>query len=373
MHSVRCSPSISSSPYLCRWGILATGAIAKVFTKDLLVDPSSRQAGDIQHKVVAVASSSSVERAREFIGAVPQLAEQAPTAYGSYEELVKDSNVEIIYISTPHAFHYRDVMLCLNHGKHVLCEKPFTINAKQAERIFAVAKEKNLFVMEAVWTRFFPIVKTIQDLVHNKQVLGKIRRVQSDLSTYFAPDPKHRLYAPELGGGALLDLGIYALTWQSLILHRHPENHGKMPRIVSSMIKTSSTQVDESTTVLLSFDDLGAQGVATCSMTFGLSEPAVTISGEKGDLTIRRDPFRPESFTLLQKDQSGQYSEARIKEFAIPGQGMFWEADACARALRDGKLEDETCSHADTLFTMRVMDAAREQGGFAYPSPLEDL
>ncbi|CAD6885627.1 unnamed protein product [Tilletia controversa] len=364
------SSSGSRSPYVCRWGILATGGIAKVFSKDLLVDPASRKVDDVSHKVVAVASSSSIDRAKSFIEDAG-LTQHAPTAYGTYEDMVQDSNVNIVYVATPHAFHYRDVMLCLNHNKHVLCEKPFTINAKQAERIFSVAKEKKLFVMEAVWTRFFPIISEIQDLVHRKQVLGKIRRVQSDLSCYFAPDPKHRLFAPELGGGALLDLGIYALTWQSLILHRHPENQGRAPRVSSSMIKTSLTKVDETTAILLNFDELGAQGVATCSMTYNLSEPAVTISGEKGDLIIRRDPYRPQTYTLLQKDKDGIYTEARTKEFKIPGNGMFWEADACARALRDKQLEAPQCSHEDTLFTMRVMDQARAQGDLVYPESLE--
>ncbi|KAE8259059.1 hypothetical protein A4X13_0g1276 [Tilletia indica] len=364
--------SKSSSPYVCRWGILATGSIAKVFSKDLLVDPSSRDVADVSHKIVAVASSSSVDRAQAFIKDIG-LEQQAPTAYGSYEEIVQDSNVDIVYVATPHAFHYRDVMLCLKHNKHVLCEKPFTINEKQAQRIFSVAKEKKLFVMEAVWTRFFPIVAEIQDLVHKQHVLGKIRRVQSDLSVYFAPDPKHRVFAPELGGGALLDLGIYALTWQSLILHRHPENRGSVPRISSSMIKTPLTNVDETTSIVLSFDELGAQGIATCSMAYNQSEPAVTISGEKGDLTIRRDLFRPLTFTLLQKDKDGKYTEARTKQFEVPGNGngTFWEADACARTLRDNQLEAAQCSHEDTLFTMRVMDAARAEGDFRYPESLE--
>ncbi|KAK0543448.1 hypothetical protein OC846_006411 [Tilletia horrida] len=353
-------------------GILATGGIAKVFTTDLIANPTTRNVSDVVHTVVGVASSTSADRAASFIKEVG-LDSQRTVAYGTYEEMCKNPDIDIVYVATPHAFHYRDVLLCLNHGKHVCCEKPFTINAKQAERLFDLAKQKNLLLMEAVWTRFFPIVAEILDLVHHKQALGKIRRVQSDLSSYFAPDPRHRLYAPELGGGALLDLGIYALTWQSLILHRHPENHNKAPRVSSSVVKTDLTNVDESTSMILSFDELGAQGIATCSMKVNSAEPVVTIIGEKGDLTIRRDPYRPETYTILQKNSDGVYVEARTKQVKIPGQGMFYEADACARAVRDGKLEVEQCKHADTLFTMRVMDQARAEAGFVYPSPLEDL
>ncbi|KAK0522615.1 hypothetical protein OC834_006214 [Tilletia horrida] len=365
--------SSSASLFTCRWGILATGGIAKVFCADLLAPVEARSVQDVRHQVKAVASSSSSQKAQAFIDAVDGLAAHMPKAYGSYAEMVADPNVDIVYVATPHAFHYRDVILCLEHGKHVLCEKPFTINGKQAERIFSVAKEKNLFVMEAVWTRFFPLVAELQDLVHMQKILGKVRRVQSDLSCYFPPDPKHRLYAPELGGGALLDLGIYALTWQSLFLHRHPDNKAAQPRISSSMIRTKLTDVDEATSIVLSFDELGAQGGASCSMMYNQPEPAVTISGEKGDITIQRDPFRPRAYTLHTKDKDGKYIDSRTKEFDIPGNGMFWEADVCARALRDGKLEAEQCAHADTLFTMRVMDEARAQGRFRYPESLEAL
>lgn len=209
--------------YNCKWGILATGGIAEKFAKDLLLDPSTRQVSDVKHSVVAAASSTSADRAQEFLKQIGHPNPSEAKAYGSYEELVKDADIEIIYIATPHSHHYENTLLALEHGKHVCCEKPFTINAKQTEHLIKVAKSKNLFLMEAVWIRFFPIVLEIQQLIHKERVLGKVHRVFSDLSMTFTPDPKHRLFNPDLGGGALLDLGIYPLTWQMITLFQDPE------------------------------------------------------------------------------------------------------------------------------------------------------
>ena len=155
-----------SSPYVCKWGILATGWIAEMFAKDLLIDPSTRSVSDVEHRVVAVASSTSAARASEFLTKIGVSADSAK-AYGSYEELVADADVDIIYVATPHSHHYANTLLALRAGKHVCCEKPFTINAAQTEHLVRVAREQKRFLMEAVWIRFFPIVKEIQRLIHD--------------------------------------------------------------------------------------------------------------------------------------------------------------------------------------------------------------
>lgn len=358
------------SVYTCNWGILATGGIAETFSKDLLVDPSTRNVSDVKHEIVAAASSSSADRAKEFLS---KLGASNAKPYGSYAELAADPNVEIIYIATPHSHHYENALLCLNAGKNVCCEKPFTINAEQTKHLVKVAKEKGLFLMEAVWIRFFPIVLEIQRLIHQERRLGKIRRVYSDLGVQFKPDPKHRLYNPELGGGALLDLGIYALTWQMLTLYADPDNNHTAPEVSGSIVKTPLTGVDEFTTMVLNFPNMNAQGIATTSMSVrSTSKYICLIQGEKADMTVPWAPYRPTSYTIHEKDEEGIYTgKEETKEFKIPGHGMFWEADACARALRDGKKEEPSCSLAESTLTMEIMDKVRKDGDFRYPDHLE--
>ena len=157
----------------------ATGWIASVFTKDLLVDPKTRNVNDVKHEVVAAASSRSAEQAKKFL---QECGVPSPVAaYGSYAELVSDKNVDIVYVATPHSLHFQNVMLCLNAGKHVLCEKAFTVNADQAKILIAEAKKRNLFLMEALWTRYFPLSVEIRKLVQDGKI-GKVHRVMADLS-----------------------------------------------------------------------------------------------------------------------------------------------------------------------------------------------
>lgn len=353
-----------------KWGILATGGIADKFARDLLIDPSTRGVSDVKHSVVAAASSNSSSRASEFLSSIGA---SDAKAYGSYSELVSDPSVQIIYVATPHSHHYSNTLLALNAGKHVCCEKPFTINAAQTKHLTKVAKEKGLFLMEAVWIRFFPIVLEVQRLIHEERRLGKISRVFSDFGMQFKPDPKHRLFNPDLGGGALLDLGIYALTWQMITLYADPDNKSTPPEVTGSIVKSKLTGVDEFTTMVLNFPNISAQGVATTNMTVRSSEKyVVLIQGEKADMTIPWAPFRPESFTIHEKDEQGVYTgKKEEKKFDIPGHGMFWEADACARAIRDGKLEEERCSCKDSELTMEIMDKVRYGGGVRYPDAIE--
>lgn len=198
--------------YICNWGILATGGIAEHFTKDLLIEPSTRNVIDVQHHVAAVASSTSATKAQDFVKKVGGSADTK--CYGSYTELVNDPDVKIIYIATPHSHHYENALQCLNAGKSILCEKPFTANAKQTKHLVSIAREKKLFAMEAVWTRCFPLAIELQRLLFEEQIIGRIRRVHTDFGMPFdLDDVKHRLLNPDLAGGALLDLGIYNLTW----------------------------------------------------------------------------------------------------------------------------------------------------------------
>lgn len=177
-----------------------------MFVRDLLKDPKARDASDVAHKVVAVASSSAKDKADQFISStgIP-----APcTAYGSYEELVADANVDVVYVATPHSHHYQNVMLALGAGKNVLCEKAFTVNAAQTKILCETARKKNLFLMEAVWTRYFPLSVQVRKLIQ-EGAIGEVLRTTADTS--FSDDveerwgTKHRMVNPDLAGGCLLD------------------------------------------------------------------------------------------------------------------------------------------------------------------------
>ena len=185
-----------------------------------MIDPTTRNVTDIRHEVVAAASSSSKSRAQEFLNKVG--APSTATAHGSYLSLVTDPNVDIIYVATPHSHHYQHTRLCLENGKHVLVEKPFTVNFSQTQILFEIAKQKNLFIMEAVWTRFFPVAKEIQEFIQQGK-LGAVKRVYADLSFWKDVEgefgTKDRMVNLDLAGGALLDLGVYSLTWVYLTLY----------------------------------------------------------------------------------------------------------------------------------------------------------
>ena len=186
----------------------------------MILDPSTRDVSDVKHEVKAVASSSSADRAKKFLEEckVPDGA----AAYGSYEELVKDKNVDIVYVATPHSHHYQNTMLCLEAGKHVLCEKAFTTNAAQTKKLIETAKAKNLFLMEAVWTRFFPLSIQVRKFIEDGN-LGAVHRVIADNSFGDNVEKKygtsHRMINMDLAGGCLLDRKIHPLSqlWRSLL------------------------------------------------------------------------------------------------------------------------------------------------------------
>lgn len=187
-------------------------------TRDLLLDPTTRGVNDIEHVVTAAASSSSKTSAESFVAdcVTPMQGSKAQcSAYGSYEELVKDPNVDIIYVGTPHSHHYQNCMLALTNGKPVLCEKAITVNASQARALVEEAKKQKSFLMEAEWTRFFPLSIAIRKKIVDGDI-GEVLRVSSDLSTGEAPEiyeTSHRNVNKDLAGGALLDLGVYSLLW----------------------------------------------------------------------------------------------------------------------------------------------------------------
>jgi predicted dehydrogenase len=228
--------------------------------------------------------------------------------------------------------------------------------------------------MEAMWTRFFPVVLELQRLIHQERILGPIVRVQADFGMPFKFDPKHRLFNPDLGGGALLDLGIYPLTWLMMTVYDDPANKKQMPSLIrSAVLKVRETGVDAHTSATLIFDAIHASATMTTNSEVASHWVAhhTLIQGEKGTITVHGRPYRPESFKVFLKDQDGELGEPQEHNFPIKGQGMHWEADACARCLRDGKTEEQLCSWNDSIATMTILDTIRQQNDFTYPSSIE--
>ena len=291
-------------------------------------------------------------------------------------------------------------MLCLEAGKNVLCEKAFTINAAQAKKLVEKAREKNLFLMEAVWTRYFPLSTYVREVITSGK-LGHVQRVFADNSFNADPentwaDGKHRMVNPDLAGGCLLDLGIYSLTWifQTLYL---TQPAGRRPPTVHGFIKKyPDTGVDEMTTILLTFprEDGDAHGIATTQLRAGTdadgkgtSGPGVRIQGDKGEVQIWPPIFRPTKTKLILQD-----STVEDKEWLQPGpgtgsgwyngfgssmnaegegHGMFWEADEAAIALTEGRKEGKYESLEESIVIMEVMDEVRRQNGLKYPEKIE--
>src|ERR1700756_2625853 len=266
---------VADSPV--RWGILGTGGIARTFVTDLRLTDSG----------VAVAVGSRSQ------GSAVRFADKFGIAnrHASYESLVADPDVDVIYVATPHPMHHDNAVLALRAGKPVLVEKPFTMNAAEARDVVRVARETGLFAMEAMWTRFLPHVAVIRDWLA-AGVLGDIVTVTADHGQWFAEDPDFRLFAPELGGGALLDLGVYPVSFASMIL-------GKPDRIVS-LIDPAFTGVDSQTSMLFGYAT-GAQAVLTCTSS-AKSPTRGAIVGTEARIEVDGDFYAPATMTLVPRN-----------------------------------------------------------------------
>ncbi|MGJ3238683.1 MAG: Gfo/Idh/MocA family protein [Anaerolineae bacterium] len=319
-----------------RWGILSTGNIARQFAIGLQSVDSA--------ELVAVGS-----RTQESADAFAK-EHNIPTAHSSYEALANDPNVDVIYIGTPHVFHAENMLLCLRAGKHVLCEKPFTINQAEAREVIDVARANNLFVMEAVWMRFIPAIVRLQALIA-EGAIGDITLVKADFSFYLAFQPEHRLYNRELGGGALLDVGIYPISFTTMLLGQ--------PQAVHSHALIGQSDVDEQCSMLFEYDN--ASALLTGGINGDLNNIAV-IKGTEGKITVHAPFWVPKTLTLHRYGDDPQTIEVPYE-----GNGYNYEAEAVHTALRAGQLEHEIISHAETLATMGLMDTMRAEWGVRYP------
>ncbi|MEU4017389.1 Gfo/Idh/MocA family oxidoreductase [Microbacterium sp. NPDC028030] len=320
-----------------RWGILATGGIAGAFASDL------RTAG---LDLVAVGSRSQ-ESADAFAARF-----DIGHAHPSYEALVSDPEVDIIYVSTPHPMHHENARLALEHGKHVLVEKAFTLNRAEAADLQALAAERGLLVMEAMWTRYLPHMARIRELIASG-ALGEIRAVSADHTQLLPTDPTHRLNALELGGGALLDLGIYPLSFIWDILGAPTEI-----RAVGRLIETGADS--EVATVMV--HEGGA--ISTSLSSSRASGPnAAAIVGTEARIDIDRVWYTPTTFRVVLPD--GTVQEEYVSQ--VEGRGMQYQALAAERLVRDGILEGDILPIAESVAIMGTLDEIRAQIGVRYP------
>ena len=319
-----------------KWGILGPGGIARAFAKDLqLLDG---------HEVAAVGSrtlSNAQEFAKRFGG----------TAYGSYEELVADLTVDAIYVATPHPSHKDNVISALNAGKPVLCEKPFAVNAQEAREMVLAAEKNGVALMEAMWARFLPHYAHVREIIASG-VLGQILTVQADHGQRLADRNIPRLIEPSLAGGALLDLGIYPVSFAHMIL-------GNPAKITASAVLTDKG-VDAQTSMIFDYAD-GAQAILTTTMIEQTPCRAV-VAGVNGWLEIDRTFYNPTSMRVVLLDGSvTQYPHT------YTGHGLREQAEAFKKLVQSGKYQSEILTWKDTVDIMGTLDAVRSQIGLRYP------
>ena len=320
-----------------RWGILATGGIAASFTADLL---------DMADAQVIAVGSRSPEPAKRF-------AERfgIPRSYGSWAELAADEELDVIYVATPHAAHRAAAGLCLEAGRAVLCEKAFTLNAREANELIGLARTHDRFLMEAMWTYCDPVVRRMTGLVHDGAI-GEIRAVHADFGLQGPFDPAHRLRDPAQGGGALLDLGVYPVSFAQLLLGE--------PSTVRAHAELSPEGVDVNTGLLLGWDS-GAVALLSCSLTADTPGTA-SVTGTAGRIEFPRGFFHPDHFVLHRPGRAPE-------EFtAADGLRSYQrEAAEVMRCLRAGERESPLVPLAGSLAVMRTLDAARAKTGVRYP------
>ncbi|MFH0522270.1 Gfo/Idh/MocA family protein [Streptomyces sp. M41] len=328
-----------------RWGILATGGIAAAFTADLVDLPDA--------EVVAVASRNqeSADAFAERFG--------IPRAYGDWQALAEDGDIDVVYVATPHAAHREAAGLCLEAGRGVLCEKAFTLNAREAGELVALAKARGSFLMEAMWMYCNPLVRRLKALVDDGAI-GEVRHVQADFGLAGPFPASHRLRDPEQGGGALLDLGVYPVSFAQLLLGE--------PSDIAARATLSPEGVDLQTGALLSWDG-GALASVHCSIVGGTATSA-SVTGSAGRIDVPYGFFFPERFVLHRDGRDPQEFTADPADG--PRNSLRHEAVEVMRALRAGETESPLVPLQGTLAVMRTLDAIRDRVGVRYPGEAPD-
>ncbi len=273
-----------------------------------------------------------------------------PHAYGSYQALYNNPNIDCVYVATPHGLHYEQMMEILDYGKHILCEKAFTLNASQAKKVFEKARDKGCFVMEAMWTRFLPNVKHLQNIIKDG-VIGEITRLEADFCFNAKIDPTHRLVNPSLGGGALLDIGIYPITFANIFL--------RTPDKIESQVEWYKSQVDISETLTYHYPN--AKAILRSSFNSELPIDA-RIYGTKGFIHVP-------NFWSSEESHIYDSNHALIESVSFKHQvnGFEYEIDETIQMIEQNNLESPIMPHSETLTILKQMDSIRNAWHFEYP------
>lgn len=338
--------------YIMNVAILGAGSIARSMCRTV----RGMKENGRPVELYAVASRN-LEKAQAFA------AEQGVLkAYGSYEDMLSDPDVHLVYIATPHSLHAEQMRLCIKHGKPVLCEKAFTPNLPQAEEVLSLAREKGVYVAEALWPRYMPSRWIINDLLA-KGVIGEPRMLYSNLC--YAVEHKERIMKPELAGGALLDLGVYVLNFASMVF-------GDDIVRINSTVELMDTGVDRTETITIKYRD-GRMAQLMASTAFN-SDRRCVIYGTKGFLMVD-NVNNPAWVEIYDKD----HRDKPIQRIEMPRQitGYEYEVEACLRDLQAGNLEPAEMPHAQTKTLLNQMDALRAIWHIKFPfeekSPFTDM
>ncbi|KAK6077409.1 dimeric dihydrodiol [Seiridium cupressi] len=351
----------------CRWGIIATGLISSWFVADLVMPRSDAKANHI----IQAIGSSSLEKGRNFAEKHVKGVSTQPTIYDSYAEVYNDPNVDCIYIGSPHGFHKRDCLAAIAAGKNILCEKAFTINAKEAKEVFEAAKEKGVYIAEAMWLRHRPLVADLRKLLYEDKAIGEVFRTSSEFKMYvdIAGLPETSRYKDlNLGAGSLLDIGIYSLSWAILTLEPDAPGPREVPTIKAAQSFVDGIEV--TTSIILHYPSSGRQGIATSTTERkdGPSKIVATIDGTDGFVEVEGTATsHPRSFTVYPKWTDDEKPQGKKHDYERPQQGFIYEADNTALDLAAGKKESSIMPWSETIRILEIMDEIRRQGGTKYP------
>ncbi|MEY3320496.1 MAG: hypothetical protein RLZZ417_79 [Bacteroidota bacterium] len=326
-----------------RWGIMAPGKIAAKFASDLRLFRKDA--------LVSVASSNPA-RAKSFANKF-----EIPSYYGTYEEMLEKEKLDVVYIASPHSFHFEQVKSCLEMGVSVLCEKPVTINAAQLKVLVSLASKKGLFFMEALWTLFLPTFKNIFKRIEEGEI-GKITGIKADFGFHMPVDDASRLFDPHLGGGSLLDIGIYPLLLATVCLGE--------PEEIKALASLTKWKVDDEMMALLKYKNDGLAQIHSTIRANTRTE--AFIYGEKGTIWIPNRWIDSQKFYVLKLDESLDLFHHPWKGFGYQFQAM--EVEKC---LSEGKLQSDIAPLNLSLKIMNLMDTIRFQTGIDYPEDHQDF
>ncbi len=320
-----------------RWGILGPGGIARRFADAV---------GNVPHATLMAVGSRTQERAESFGKEF-----DIPNRHGSYEALAQDPEVDAIYVSTPHPMHKDAVLLAFEGRKAVLCEKPLTVTESETNTLIAAAREQNCFLMEAMWTRFLPSITKVRELIADNAI-GEVRMVKADFGFRAGFDPKGRLFAPELAGGGLLDVGVYNVSFASMLLGE--------PEEVTSAAQLGETGVDEQCSLVLKYAQ-GELAVLNSAVRTTMSNDA-WVFGTEGRIYIDAPWYGGTYFSLMRDGKDAERFEEPIQ-----GNGFEYQIHEVRKCLDAGRLESAILPLDESAAVMRTMDRARAQWGLRYP------